>query len=359
MSALHQASGEGAARRLTDGRARRRDRSGNGRRNPPTLRFSPQEGATAMAEIVTLTMNPAIDESTSVDRVVADRKLRCRAPQHEAGGGGINVARAIRRLGGDCVAVYPAGGPGGVLLKSLLQAEGVAQRPLAIESWTRENVNVVEEESGRQFRLVFPGPTLTTKDWTCCLEEIDSLRSPPGYIVASGSVPPGVPVDFYARLARLARRAGARMVLDASGEALALALAEGVFLVKPSLREFRDLVGLADAEEPHLCSEAGKLIAAGRCEALVLSLGAAGVLLVTADGAERVVSPMVPVRSSVGAGDTLLAGIVLRLQQGRPLSEAVRFGVAAAAATVMQPGTLLCRREDAERIYEQMVPVSV
>lgn len=304
--------------------------------------------------IVTLTMNPCIDESTSVRHVVADRKLRCHEPSREPGGGGINVARALHRLGASTLAIYPAGGPAGDLLRSLLESEGVPQLPLPITAWTRENVNVLEEETGRQFRFVFPGPRLAAADWEACLRALDSLEPGPAWILASGSLPLGVPVDFYARVARSARRVSARFALDASGEALSRALLEGVSLVKPSLREFQQLTGLRDAEESHLAREAAKLIAAGRCEAIVLSLGVAGALAVRAEGAERMVSPTVPVRSTVGAGDTLLAGIVLRLQQGWTFSQAVRFGVAAAAATVMRPGTELCRREDAERLYEQI-----
>jgi 6-phosphofructokinase 2 len=312
-----------------------------------------------MTEIVTLTLNPAIDESTSVDHVVSDRKLRCCAPRYEPGGGGINVSRAIRRLGGDSLAIYPAGGPAGTLLYDLLEKEGIDQRPVAIDVWTRENLNVDEVSTGRQFRFVFPGPALSQEDWGRCLKEIESLDPAPAFLVASGSLPPGVPEDFYAQLARQARRAGTRLILDASGPALASALEEGVFLVKPSLREFQTLTGLADAEESHLRWESAKLIAAGRCEALVLSLGSAGILLVTPRDAERIYPPTVPVQSTVGAGDTLLAGIVHRLRMGRPLNEAARFGVAAAAAAVMRPGTELCRREDAERLFEQMRPVAV
>jgi 6-phosphofructokinase 2 len=308
--------------------------------------------------IVTLTINPCIDESASVERVVADQKLRCGPPRYEPGGGGINVARAIRKLGGEALAIYPAGGAAGDLLRSLLDQEGVALRPLPIESWTRENFNVLEESTGRQFRFVLPGPALAPRDWEACLEAIEALRPFPAYIVASGSLPPGVPTDFYARVARLARRRGARCVLDAAGEAAGRALDEGVFLVKPSLREFQALTGLADAEESHLVSEASQWIAGGRCEAVVLSLGAAGVLLVTAETCERLLSPTVPVRSTVGAGDSMLAGIVLRLQQGHPMRDALRFGVAAGAATVMNPGTELCHRADAERLYEQMAPAA-
>lgn len=308
----------------------------------------------AVPPIVTLTVNPCIDESAAVDRVIPDRKLRCGPPRYEPGGGGINVARAVRRLGGEALAIYPAGGAAGELLRSLLAAEGVLQRPLPIAGWTRENFNVCEETTGRQFRFVLPGPELAAADQETCFAELAALRPFPRYLVGSGSLPPGVPSDFYARVARLTRERGGRFVLDTSGEAARPALEAGVFLVKPSLREFQHLTGLADAEESHLVSESRRWIQAGRCEVVVLSLGAAGVLWVSGESTERLASPTVPVRSSVGAGDSMLAGIVLRLQQGRGLPEAVRFGVAAGAATVMNPGTELCHRADAERLYEQL-----
>lgn len=304
--------------------------------------------------IVTLTVNPCVDESASVDRVIPDRKLRCGIPKYEPGGGGINVARAIRRLGGEALAVYPAGGPAGELLRALLDAEGVAQRALPIWGWTRQNLNVSEETTGHQFRFVLPGPELAAAEVEACFEEIAALRPFPAYLVASGSLPPGAPPDFFARLARLVRDRGGRFVLDTSGEPARRALEEGLFLFKPSLREFQSLTGLEDAEQGHLVAEANRWIEKGRCEVLVLSLGAAGVVWVAADGAKRIPAPMVQVRSTVGAGDSLLAGVVLRLQQGRPLEDAVRFGVAAGAATVMNPGTALCRRLDAARLYAEI-----
>jgi 6-phosphofructokinase 2 len=268
------------------------------------------------------------------------------------------VARAIRRLGGEALAIYPAGGAAGELLRALLEAEGVEQRPLPIAAWTRENLNVLEESTGHQFRFVFPGPRLASRDWEGALEAVAALRPAPAYLVASGSLPPGAPDDFYARLAGLSRRMGARFVLDTSGEAARRALEEGIHLLKPSLREFQQLTGLTDGEEPHLVSEAQRLISGRRCEALVISLGAAGVLSVTSRGSERLLSPTVPVRSTVGAGDSMLAGIVLGLAQGRDFSEAVRFGIAAGAATVMNPGTELCHRDDAERLFARMAALA-
>ena len=159
--------------------------------------------------IVTLTVNPCIDESAAVDQIVPDRKLRCGPPRYEPGGGGINVARAIRKLGGEALAIYPAGGAAGELLRALLTQEGVAQRPLSISGWTRENFNVREETTGRQLRFVLPGPELSAADRERVFDAVARLDPFPAYLVASGSLPPGVPPDFLARVARLVRERGA------------------------------------------------------------------------------------------------------------------------------------------------------
>lgn len=312
-----------------------------------------------MPPIVTLTMNPALDENSSVEYVFSDAKLRCEAPHQEPGGGGINVARAVARLGGEALAIYAAGGPSGDLLGTLLEREAVPRLVIPIAEWTRRNVNVRENATGRQYRFVFPGPTLSENEWRRCLDTLKRVRPRPEFVVASGSLPPGVPVDFYARVAGIARELQARFVLDASGKPLRLAVEEGVFLVKPSLDEFQQLTGGGARAESSLAEAARHLIAKGHCEAVVLSLGGGGALWVTAAQEERLVAPTVPVASSVGAGDAMVAGIVLSLVRGRSLPEAVRFGVAAGAASVMNPGTELCRREDAERLFEQMRPIAV
>jgi 6-phosphofructokinase 2 len=301
--------------------------------------------------IVTLTLNPCIDQSAAVDQVLPDRKLRCGSPTFEPGGGGVNVARAIRKLGGNALALFPAGGPAGQLLRDLLIAEGVPQRAIPIAGWTRESLNVFESTTGRQFRFVFPGPPITVAEQGNCFAALLAMHPFPYYVVASGSLPPGVSADLLVRVARLVRDRGGRFCLDTSGEVARPVLDEGVFLFKPSLREFQQLTGVGDTDESHLVAECRRWIDAGRCRVVVISLGAGGVLFVADNVAGRLPSPTVPVRSTVGAGDSLLAGIVHCLQQGGSLHEAVRFGIAAGAATVMNPGTKLCRREDAERLF--------
>jgi len=310
-----------------------------------------------MKTIITLTMNPAIDKNSSVDHVVPERKLYCSAPRFEPGGGGINVSRAIKKLGGESLALYPCGGSAGAMLRSLFDQEGLTHRPVPVAGCSRENLIVLEEATGQQYRFGMPGPTLADEEWQRCLEEIFSNQEGPDYIVASGSLPPGVPVDFYARIARLGKQRGARVVIDTSGEALRLAMAEGVYLIKPNIREFRDLMGAGMGEEEEIRKMAQKVISDGRCEVVVISLGAAGVLMVSGAGQERLHPPAVPIISKVGAGDSMVAGMVLSLARGDALRDAVRFGVAAGTAAVMTPGSELCRRADAERIYRQMAPV--
>ena len=304
--------------------------------------------------IVTLTMNPAIDVSTSVDYVIPDEKLRCGPPTYEAGGGGINVARAIHKLGGAALALFPAGGPAGLLLASLLDAEGVSHRAMPIAGWTRENLNATETVTHRQFRFLMPGPALAEDEWRAMLTRLAALSPMPRFLVVSGSLGPGVPVDFYARVAEGARRAGVKVVLDTSGEPLRRAAEAGVYMLKPSLHEFEELTWERGADELRLPLLGRRLVESKQCELLVLSLGARGVLWMSQSERGRLATPAVPVKSSVGAGDSMVAGIVLALSRGQTLREAITLGVAAGAASVMNPGTELCHPEDVGRLYTEM-----
>jgi 6-phosphofructokinase 2 len=308
-----------------------------------------------MQSITTVTMNPTLDKSSSIEQVVPERKLRCQTLRREPGGGGINVARAIYKLGGQSKALYPAGGPPGQILQQLLDEEGLDHRAMLIEDWTRESLVVLEEATDQQYRFNLPGPTLDKSEWQQCLENLAKSAVEANYLVASGSLPPGVPDDFYARLARKAKENDSRFVLDTSTKAaLRLAGQEGVYLIKPNLREFRELIGSELAEEADQEAAARDIIEKGQSQVVVVSLGAAGVILATETGVERLRAPTVSIRSKVGAGDSTVAGIVLGLARGKALREAVRFGVAAGAAAVMTPGTQLCRLEDTERLYESI-----
>jgi 6-phosphofructokinase 2 len=306
---------------------------------------------TAQKTILSIAMNPAIDKASSVDHVVAERKLYCKPPRFEPGGGGVNVSRAIRKLGGASLLLYPAGGLTGTRLEQLLDEEGLEQRPFPVAGMTRESLVILEESTGLQYRFGMPGPKLRKKEWEPLLQELSAMEPAPDYVVASGSLPPGVPVDFYAQVARVGKQRGAKTIVDVSGRALEAALEEGVFLIKPNVREFRELVGREVREQAQIEAAALELVESGRCEILVISLGAAGALAVSRDFSEHILPPTVPIVSKVGAGDSMVAGMVLSLARGRSSRESVLFGVATGTAAVMTPGTELCRREDAERLY--------
>lgn len=308
-----------------------------------------------MAAIITVTPNPVIDVSTFVDRVEPERKLRCDEPQREPGGGGLNVARAITRLGDDALALWLKGGTTGQLLHKLIDAEGVPHRAIPCDGLTRESFAVVERASGRQFRFGMPGPTLPADGLAPFVDALKRTEPFPALIVGSGSLPPGADKTFYGDLAETAVAAGARFILDSHGAALRLALdTRRVYLIKPNLRELGNLVDRELRDDAEIAAAAAALVSAGSCQVVVVSLGAAGALVVTRDGADRIISPTVPVRSRIGAGDSMIAGIASALIRGEPLARAARFGVAAGAAAVMTPGTELCRRENVYRLFSAM-----
>ncbi len=307
-----------------------------------------------MKQIVTLTMNPAIDINSQIDNVMPEKKLRCSAPSFEPGGGGINVSRAIRKLGGDSTAMYPSGGRVGKMLTDLIDRERVKHHPFQIQNWTRQNFIVFEKSTTQQFRFGMPGPELKETEWKQCLGEIGNLNPPPDYIVASGSLPPGAPQDFYARMTQRSKDIGARVIVDTSQPALSYAVEAGVFLIKPNLRELQELAGKELPNEEEQEETARQIVKKGQSEIVVVSLGAAGVLAVWEDQCKRLRAPTVPIKSKVGAGDSTVAGIVLSLAQGRSILDSIMFGMAAGAAAVMTPGTELCRKEDTEKLYKQM-----
>ncbi|SDI34942.1 1-phosphofructokinase family hexose kinase [Paraburkholderia phenazinium] len=307
-----------------------------------------------MTDIVTVTLNPAVDVATSVEQITDTRKLRCNAARRDPGGGGINVARVVQRLGGDCVALYLCGGATGHMLRQLLDAEGAAGVGIEIAGETRENFSVQETSTGREYRFVLPGPTVTESDWQRCIDHIDALGAPPRYLVMSGSLPPGAPADVYARIARSTCAPGTRVVLDTSGPALTAALEAGVWLVKPSLNELRGLTGQPLVSEPEWIAAAEELIRDGRAQIVVLTLGELGALLMTADQILRAPGLRVRVSSSIGAGDSFLAAMVWALARDASLDEAFHYGMAAASATLLSPGTGLCQRTDVERFYREV-----
>ncbi|MBD3271496.1 MAG: hexose kinase [Elusimicrobia bacterium] len=307
-----------------------------------------------MKQILTLTVNPSIDTSLSAERIAAGQKLRCSLNRHEPGGGGINISRAINILGGQSTAVFASGGLYGTMLEQLLKKEKIPVYPVSVDRQTRENIIALDRSVKHQYRFTLPGPTLNALEWRSILKRIEEFRPRPDYVVASGSLPPGVPTDFYARVARIGKKIKARVIVDTSGQALIQAARAGVYLLKPNVRELQYLTGRSISSEEEQEKTVKQYLRDSGVEIMVVSLGPGGALLGTKRKLRRLHSPSVPVKSMVGAGDSMLAGIVMMLAQGKSIDRAVHYGIAAGSAAVMTPGTELCRKKDVERLFESL-----
>ena len=303
-----------------------------------------------MSSIVTITFSPCIDKSTSIPVLIPEKKLKCSAPKLEPGGGGINVARAIKKLGGEATAIFPAGGYTGKFFNHLLEKENIPAVIIESAKETRENIIVLDKSSNNQYRFGMPGTELGENEWKQCLKAVEEIENAE-FIIASGSLPPGVPQNIYTQIARIAKNNKAKFIVDTSGEALKQALDEGVYLIKPNLGELCTLAGKKDLPIDEVKDIARKIIAKGRCEVMVVSMGAAGAMLIANDIVEIITPPSVIKKSTVGAGDSMVAGIVFYMSQGKSLVESVQYGVACGTAATMNSGTELCRKKDADRLY--------
>ena len=308
---------------------------------------TPAQPPAGRPQIVTLTMNPALDITTSVDIVRPTEKLRCAATRYDAGGGGINVAHIAHTLGGSALAVFPAGGATGGLVVKLLSDDSVPFVQVPIATSTRESFTVNESSTGRQYRFVLPGPQLTLREQAHCLGELRIAAKSAEFVVASGSLPPGVQTDFYQRVADICRHLGARLIVDTSGGGLQH-ISSGVFLLKASLRELRECVGRPLATEADQFAAAHELVNSGRAEVVLVSLGSDGALLATQHASQRFSAIPMAGGSGVGAGDAMVAAITVGLCRGWPLVKSVRLGIAAGAAMLTTPGTAACDRADVE-----------
>lgn len=301
-------------------------------------------------DILTITLNPALDMSSEAHSVRPTRKIRTTKVRYDPGGGGINVARVIAEMGGQPEALFVAGGALGTFLDELLEAEGITRQLISSPGQTRLSFTVHDATSGLEYRFVPEGPELPGEQLQACLDAAAAHHA--SYVVASGSLPHGAPPDTYARLAERTAARGARFVLDCSGEALRETLHHApVFLVKPSVGELEQLAGHR-LDEDGVRETAAKLVKDGAAEMVAVTLGSEGAILATGSGVTRAPAIHVPVHSAVGAGDSFLAAMTLALSEGRDAEDSFFMGVAAGAAAVMTGGTELCRRKDVLKLYD-------
>lgn len=310
--------------------------------------------------MLTITLNPALDLFAHIPVIEPDRKMHCTDVQVDPGGGGINVARVALRLGAAVRAVAFVSPISVGQFEALLTAEGVPLEVMQTSGLLRESFTVTESSTGRQYRFILPGPTIEPEDFETGIARIAELCAGEEMVVVSGSCPPGVTAADLARLVSLIRSCSAKVIVDTSGDMLAAVVAAGVTLAKPSVHELSVFAGEALTGNDEIERAARRLLATGPAEAILVSLGAAGALLVPADAdAVWLHAPRVRPISTVGAGDSLVAGLAVALQQGATLIEAARLGVAAGTAATLATGTGLCQLADVQRLLPQVVVSSL
>jgi 6-phosphofructokinase 2 len=307
-----------------------------------------------MTDILTITLNPALDVLTTIDKVSDTHKMRCGPTLKHPGGGGVNVARVLHRLGANCVSVYLAGGVTGERHHKLMSAEKVRRHVIPIADETRESFTAHETSSGNDFRFVLPGPHVSASEYEACFDYV-AQHMPKKFLVISGGIAPGVPENFYARLTALAKQHGVRVVIDSNGPALSEALKVGVYLFKPSLRELRDLTGQDLPDEDSQLAAAQQLIQSGQAEIVAVSLGAEGAMIVSASEHWCARSIKVDVQTTIGAGDSFVAAMVWALNRDESLRKAFQFGMASGAAALLAPGTSLSQAADIAQLMPLLV----
>lgn len=296
-------------------------------------------------------MNPALDVSSEADEVLTDQKVRCERPQYDPGGGGINVARVLTRLGIEVDAEYLVGGVTGIFLRTLLEEEDMYDHPIEIKGITRENTSIIDKKTGEQYRFVFPGPEIEEDEWKRVLKGVEDEISSYDIVVASGSLPPGVPSDFYSRLGKIVLDENKSYVLDTSGNTLLEGIQNGATFIKPNEEEFEALAEKTNSKTHEDLIQ--KLFSFG-VENIIHTKGKDGTYLYNQAGTKEFTLPEIEVNSSIGAGDSFVGGLVAGLVEGKSIEDSICYGIAAASSTLKTPGTDLCELSDVQAISKQL-----
>jgi 6-phosphofructokinase 2 len=305
-----------------------------------------------MCTIVTVTLSPCIDKSFSIRELVPEKKMRASILKTEPGGGGINVARVLTRLGANVVALYPSGGYTGKALDQLMAKEQIPVLSVETQNETRESIIALETSTNKQFRFTMPAPHLYELELERILERLEEIGKL-DFIVVSGSLPTNIPSNIFSQINRIAEKKKARLIVDTSGEALKHAVDHGVYLIKPNMSELAHLAQKEHLSGDEIVPQARHIIKTKKCEIIVVSLNAAGAMVVTNNKAIAVTPPAVKVKSTVGAGDSMVAGIVFSLSKGNDIETAARYGVACGTAATLNAGTELCHKKDVEMLFDQ------
>ncbi len=257
----------------------------------------------------------------------------------EAGGGGINVSRALRNFKTDSLCIYISGGYTGKILNSLVHHEKLNAATVTSDAYTRENFIVFENQTHLQFRFGMPVNPVPKKEWKEVMARLKKVKAK--YLVLSGSVWPNIDHDFFVELNTYIKKNKVNFVVDTAGNALRSVLSTGAFLIKPNQNEFSQLFGNKQLNVKQIVVKAKQLVKKGKVQNILVSLGEEGAVLINKESALQFVAPKLNIKSTVGAGDTMVAGMVYQLHKGQSISEAVKFGVACGSATTINSGMQL------------------
>lgn len=307
-----------------------------------------------MSKIITLTLNPCIDKTIWIDKLIPEKKLKALHPEDEPGGGGINVSRAIKYLGYDSKAIYLNGSYMGNYFNELMQQEGIDFTAANIAANTRMNLMLIDKSTSLEYRIGMEGPLVSDAELQNLLSILQQLNGH-DFLVASGSFPPTIPTNFYAQITKIVEQHNAKFIVDTSGEALQKTIKEKVFLLKPNLNELSLLCGIGeDASIEEIMQATKQLLSTINCTAIVVSLGGKGAIMVTGNESHCITPPNVTVKSTVGAGDCMVAGMTIALSKKLSWKEVLQYGIACGTAATLNSGKGLCKKEDFEDLLRQI-----
>lgn len=304
--------------------------------------------------IITLTVNPAVDKSAQIDQLVPEQKLNCKAIQYQAGGGGVNISRVLHTLNIKNKCLFTSGGDTGRFLQSLLKEEQLDISPISVEAWTRENLSVVDNKTEQQYRFGMPGSALSADEIALIKKIVHREVAQDSMFIISGSISEHMPQDLYVQLIQLLQDKNVKIVLDTSGKALELTLKEPVFLIKPNQKELAQLAGKSFMSKDEQEAFALKLVEKGNATYVVVSMGSRGAFIASAEGISYCSTPSVKVKSTIGAGDSMVAGMVYAIQNGLSAKDILKWGVVCGVATTMTDGTNLASKENIKIVSDLM-----
>lgn len=307
-----------------------------------------------MSRILTLTLNPSIDKTIWINKLMPEKKLRCNHTEDEPGGGGINVSRAVKLLGGESKAIFLNGGYTGNYFLELIKNENITYTESRIAANTRTNLMLIDESTLLEYRIGMEGPVVTTAEVEDILHTIKQ-QSNYDFFVASGSLPLEISDDIYAEIAAIVESHNAKFILDTSGVALQKAIEQKIFLLKPNLNELSLLCGISEgATIADIIQATKRLLNKINCSVIVVSLGASGAILVTETETHHILSPKVEVKSTVGAGDSMVAGMTIALSKKLSWKQVLQYGIAFGSAATLNSGRGLCNPIDVEKLYQEI-----